>query len=234
MHPGFPPIFNDRGEDRAAVWFGLSHRLGTVDRLFSLLDLGLDDRLFDRSGDLLVNDASAWVGVVARLCTRIDSKHRKSGCHDREGRYTIDNPRKDPMIHGNPSPWIRTIGCKMIAQELRFSLARGSLAVLRAPEVSPRVSVPGNSSAERKSMIDSKLVEMLRCPIDGNRLELAEKTLLEQVNDAIGRGELRDRMDQKVLVPVDDLLVNLGEKRGYPIRGGIPSLVADQSFELPG
>lgn len=83
-------------------------------------------------------------------------------------------------------------------------------------------------------MIDSKLVEMLRCPIDGNRLELAEKTLLQQVNDAIGRGELRDRMDQKVSVPVDDVLVNLGARRGYPIRGGIPSLVADQSFDLPG
>ena len=82
-------------------------------------------------------------------------------------------------------------------------------------------------------MIDSKLVEMLRCPIDGNRLEIAENTLLKRVNDAIGRGELRDVVDQKVTVPMDAALVNLGANRGYPIRGGIPSLVADQAFELP-
>ena len=82
-------------------------------------------------------------------------------------------------------------------------------------------------------MFDAKLVEMLRCPLDGNRLEIAGNTVLQQLNDAIGRGELRDRMDQKITLPLDAALINREANRGFPVRGGIPSLVADEAFELP-
>ncbi|MGI9471308.1 MAG: Trm112 family protein [Rubripirellula sp.] len=82
-------------------------------------------------------------------------------------------------------------------------------------------------------MIDQKLIEMLRCPIDGNRLEMAENALLQRLNDAIGRGDLRDRMDQKITQSLDAALINRESNRGFPVRGGIPSLVADESFELP-
>ncbi len=47
-------------------------------------------------------------------------------------------------------------------------------------------------------MIDEKLIRMLRCPIDDSKLALADQPLLQRVNDAIQRGELRDRHDQKV------------------------------------
>ena len=81
-------------------------------------------------------------------------------------------------------------------------------------------------------MIDEKMIEMLRCPIDGNRLEMAEKSVTQRLNDAIKRGELRDRMDQKITRELDATLVNHASNRAYPIRGGIPSLVADEAMDL--
>ena len=47
-------------------------------------------------------------------------------------------------------------------------------------------------------MIDEKLIQMLRCPIDGSDLALADEGLVRRVNEAIERGEVRDAHDQKV------------------------------------
>jgi uncharacterized protein YbaR (Trm112 family) len=81
-------------------------------------------------------------------------------------------------------------------------------------------------------MIDPKLLDMLRCPIDGSRLQLAENAVVNGLNEAIGRGEVRDRQDQKVSEPLDGGLVNKAANRLYPIRGGIPSLVVNEAIEL--
>lgn len=81
-------------------------------------------------------------------------------------------------------------------------------------------------------MIDSKLIALLRCPIDGSQLELADESLLRRVNDAIERGELRDRADQKVSAALDGALVAGQGKRVYPIRRHIPTLIADEAIEL--
>ncbi len=79
-------------------------------------------------------------------------------------------------------------------------------------------------------MIDPEFVSMLRCPVDQTTLELADQTLIDAVNHAIGRSEAVDRIDQKV-----NRLIDGGLRTGnwlYPIRGGIPTLVADEAIAI--
>ena len=79
-------------------------------------------------------------------------------------------------------------------------------------------------------MIDPKLLNMLRCPIGGETLSLADETLIRSVHDAIDRGEARDRLDQKVNENIDGGLVTTSGQWLYPIRGGIPTLVAEEAI----
>ena len=81
-------------------------------------------------------------------------------------------------------------------------------------------------------MIDEKLIQMLRCPIDGSELALADQLLVRRVNEGIRRGEVRDRHDQKVTQPLDEGLVSAASNRLYAVRGGIPTLIADEAIEL--
>lgn len=81
-------------------------------------------------------------------------------------------------------------------------------------------------------MVAAKLIPLLRCPIDGTALELADESLVKRVNAAIEAGEARDRQDQKISERIDAGLVDAGGKRLYPVRHGIPTLVVDQAIEF--
>lgn len=83
-------------------------------------------------------------------------------------------------------------------------------------------------------MIDAKLLALLRCPIDGSQLEMAPLELIEQLNAAIARGEIRDRADEKVVAPLDAALTTRARQHVYPIRNHIPTLVADEAITLTG
>jgi uncharacterized protein YbaR (Trm112 family) len=79
-------------------------------------------------------------------------------------------------------------------------------------------------------MIRPEFVLMLRCPVDGSSLELADQALIQAVNEAIGRSEAHDRIDQKV-----ERVIDGGLRSGkwlYPIRDGIPTLVADEAIAI--
>ena len=82
-------------------------------------------------------------------------------------------------------------------------------------------------------MLASKLIEMLRCPVDGHRLTLLDDQAVLRLNAALQAGELRDRLDQRITSPLEAALLNVGCNRIYPIRGGIPSLVANEAIDLP-
>ena len=94
-------------------------------------------------------------------------------------------------------------------------------------------SVPKDILAEKKSMLESKLIDMLRCPIDGSRLHLLTDDEVLRINSALESGNLRDRLDQRISCPLDAGLLNRQANRAYPVRGGIPSLVSDEAVELP-
>lgn len=81
-------------------------------------------------------------------------------------------------------------------------------------------------------MIEPKLIAVLRCPISGKPLEIAAKPLVERVNAAIASGSLRDRHDQKIDEPIDEGLVTIDGDRLYPVRGEIPTMIADESIDV--
>lgn len=81
-------------------------------------------------------------------------------------------------------------------------------------------------------MIEPKLVAVLRCPETGQRLEIAQKTLVQQVNAEIRSGRLRDHQDQKIDREIGDGLVTGDGARLYPIRDEIPTLIVDESIPL--
>ena len=82
-------------------------------------------------------------------------------------------------------------------------------------------------------MLDSKMLDMLRCPVDGGRLFPVSHEDLQRINLAILSGDLRDRLDQRINDGLDAGLLNRQSLRIYPVRGGIPSLVANEAIELP-
>ncbi len=83
-------------------------------------------------------------------------------------------------------------------------------------------------------MIDPDLLAILRCPIHGGKLQLADEALVRQVQTAIERGEARDRLEQRVSETIEGGLVDEAQTWLFPIRGGIPALVADEAIDLRG
>ena len=83
-----------------------------------------------------------------------------------------------------------------------------------------------------KFTIDPDLLGMLRCPKDGSLLAIADEPLVARVNERIGAGLQRDAMDQLVELPIEAALVTETGSRLYPIRGGIPTLIADEAIPL--
>jgi uncharacterized protein YbaR (Trm112 family) len=81
-------------------------------------------------------------------------------------------------------------------------------------------------------MIDPKLLSMLRCPLEGGELQIAEDSVLQKVQSAIEQGAARDRIDQRVSDAIEGGLVNSSGRWLYPIRGGIPTLVADEAIRI--
>lgn len=81
-------------------------------------------------------------------------------------------------------------------------------------------------------MIDPKLLAILRCPIGGGTLRVADPSLVQRVQTAIERGHARDRLDQKVSEGIDGGLVSQDGCWFYPIRRDIPALVAEEAIRL--
>jgi uncharacterized protein YbaR (Trm112 family) len=81
-------------------------------------------------------------------------------------------------------------------------------------------------------MIEPKLVAVLRCPKTGQRLEVAENTLVQRVNAAIQKGQLRDHQEQRIGEAIGGGLVTSDGMRLYPIRNQIPTMIVDESIPL--
>ena len=83
-------------------------------------------------------------------------------------------------------------------------------------------------------MISKELLEILACPETKMRLIGAEQDLLDQLNELISRGELRNRDGDIVVDPMEEALVREDGKLLYPIREEIPVLLTGEAIPLEG
>ncbi len=81
-------------------------------------------------------------------------------------------------------------------------------------------------------MLDEKLLTLIQCPMSGQRLQISPADLITDLNEKIAQGTVRDASDQLVESALDQGLTTADGARLYPVRGGIPTLIADAAIEL--
>src|SRR5690242_14692409 len=81
-------------------------------------------------------------------------------------------------------------------------------------------------------MLKPDVLAMLRCPEDQSTLALAGEALVDELNQAIRRRQVRNRAGRVLEKLLDGGLVPAGGSVIYPIVDGIPMLVRDEAIEL--
>jgi uncharacterized protein YbaR (Trm112 family) len=82
-------------------------------------------------------------------------------------------------------------------------------------------------------MLDQDTIAIIRCPVTRQSLRLAEETTIAKINQAIEAGTLQDQLGRVVKEPLSDGLVRQDGKVLYPVRDGIPVMLADEGIPLP-
>ncbi len=82
-------------------------------------------------------------------------------------------------------------------------------------------------------MISEDLLKVIACPQTKRDLVLADDDLVDKINSMIERGELLNKINQKVEEKIDGGLIQKEDRKYlYPIRDEIPILLIDESIPL--
>ena len=90
------------------------------------------------------------------------------------------------------------------------------------------------TQAERPVNIDKDLLAILCCPDTKQDVSLADQTLIAKLNEAVSRGELKNRVMKPVTEPLDGGLIRADRKILYPIRENIPVMLIEEGIPLEG
>ena len=82
-------------------------------------------------------------------------------------------------------------------------------------------------------MFDTTLLNILCCPETRSALKMADDAFVSSLNAAVAAGTLKNVAGEKISEKIDEALVTEDGKRAYPIREGIPVLLADEAISLP-
>lgn len=83
-------------------------------------------------------------------------------------------------------------------------------------------------------MIDSDLLDILACPENKTPVKLADQSLIDAINNAIEKGEVQNRGEQVVELPIGGGLVREDGAYLYPIQDDIPIMLIDEAIPLKG
>lgn len=81
-------------------------------------------------------------------------------------------------------------------------------------------------------MINRNLLDVLACPENKTPVKLGDQPLIDAINRAIKKGEIKNRGGQKVEHPIDGGLVREDGLYLYPIRDDIPIMLFDEAISL--
>jgi len=79
-------------------------------------------------------------------------------------------------------------------------------------------------------MFSEEFLQILRCPINHGRLQLADGNLLAQLNEAIASGQVQNRAGGQVEQALEGGLVDATGALLYPVHGGVPCLLAEEAI----
>ncbi|MFQ6614352.1 MAG: Trm112 family protein [Fidelibacterota bacterium] len=77
-----------------------------------------------------------------------------------------------------------------------------------------------------------ELISILCCPETKESLIPAEEELIEKINLAIAREQVRQRNGETVREEIDAGLIRADGKYLYPVRREIPIMLVDESIDL--
>ena len=81
-------------------------------------------------------------------------------------------------------------------------------------------------------MIERNLLDILACPENKMPVKLADQPLIDAINSAIAKGEVKNRGGQKIEQPIDGGLVREDRIFLYPIQDAIPIMLIDEAIPI--
>jgi uncharacterized protein YbaR (Trm112 family) len=82
--------------------------------------------------------------------------------------------------------------------------------------------------------IDKDLLAILCCPDTKQDVNLADEALIAKLNEAMSRGQLKNKGNKPVTEPLDGGLIRSDRKMLYPIREDIPVMLIEEGIPLEG
>lgn len=80
------------------------------------------------------------------------------------------------------------------------------------------------------SLMDKNLLDIICCPVTRLPLELLDASRLDTLNAAIHSGGVQNASDEQVDDVIDEALISRDGRLVYPVRDGIPVLLAEESI----